>query len=523
MIKGFIFLYGPPCAGKSSVGKLLASSLDVPFYDLDLIVEELSNSSIEKIFIESGEAVFRQWELAALLDTLHRPPGVVALGGGTLTTSEASKLASSGGSIILLVAEEAALLRRLEVACSKRPLLTNNIKEGLHKLLLARDSHYKAFPNKVDTTHITPEEAAWQSQIKLGIFRVHSPYYSYDVYVDLGGLSQIGFAIQSRGITGTLEIVSDSNVTPLYAEEVRGILSSHNYRTELIEIPAGEDSKSVNVAELLWHEFLKSKLERNDTIIALGGGVVGDLAGFCAATFLRGIAWVNIPTSLLAMIDSSIGGKTGINISGGKNLVGSFHHPKMVMIDPNILSTLPDREFRCGLAEVVKLGVVGDPELFRSTPDLSRDNVGQIEEAIKRAMAVKIRIVEADPDERGLRASLNFGHTIGHAIEAASGYQLRHGEAISIGMVCETQLADRLGIASHGLLEEICSTLKSLCLPTVIPPSIDWRIMRDTMYLDKKRRGGRIRFTLPVKIGKVEIGVEMDDSQISWLMKEFCL
>jgi 3-dehydroquinate synthase len=300
-------------------------------------------------------------------------------------------------------------------------------------------------------------------------------------------------------------------------------LTGFNYRTELIEIPAGEDSKSVIGAELLWREFSKSKLDRNSTIIALGGGVVGDLAGFCAATFLRGIAWVNIPTSLLAMIDSSIGGKTGINSSGGKNLVGSFHSPKLVMVDPNILSTLPDREFRCGLAEVVKHGVIGDPGLFRSTLGLSRDNMGRLEEVVRRAMAVKIRIVEADPYELGLRASLNFGHTIGHAIEMASGYQLRHGEAISIGMVCETRLADRLGIAPHGLLEEICFTLKSLRLPTGIPSSIDWQIMRDAMDLDKKKSGGRIRFTLPVRVGKVEMGVEIGDSQISQIMKESCL
>ncbi|OQY30916.1 MAG: 3-dehydroquinate synthase [Anaerolineaceae bacterium 4572_5.2] len=265
----------------------------------------------------------------------------------------------------------------------------------------------------------------------------------------------------------------------------------------------------------LWNAFLEAKIERGSTVVALGGGVVGDLAGFAAATFLRGVNWVNVPTSLLAMVDSSLGGKTGADLPQGKNLVGAFHAPRLVLVDPETLSTLPEVELRNGLAEVIKHGVIGAPELFRDLTDLTGfQNLSGLSgldwtEIVRRAMAVKIKIIEEDPYEQGLRQSLNFGHTIGHAVELASDFTLRHGEAVAIGMVAEARLAEEMGVAKSGLEKKITSTLRGLGLPTEIPPGLDEKRIQHALQRDKKKSGGVVRFALPVRVGEVRVGVEV--------------
>jgi len=248
-------------------------------------------------------------------------------------------------------------------------------------------------------------------------------------------------------------------------------------------------------------------LERGSLLLALGGGVVGDLSGFAASAYLRGVAWVNLPTTLLAMVDAAIGGKTGVDLPQGKNLVGAFYPPRAVLADPLTLNTLPVEEIRSGMAEVVKHAVIGDADLLNACAAGLDGLAGRWEWLVRRAAAVKVRVIEADPYEQGLREVLNFGHTLGHALEKASHYRLRHGEAVAIGMVWETRLAERLGLAQAGLSSRLAEVLGRIGLPVQPPPGLAAEEIRAAMRVDKKRRGGELRFSLPRAAGQVEYGV----------------
>jgi 3-dehydroquinate synthase len=273
----------------------------------------------------------------------------------------------------------------------------------------------------------------------------------------------------------------------------------------MITVPAGEAYKTLETVQRLWHGFLEHGLDRKSTVIALGGGVVGDLAGFAASTYMRGIHWMVLPTSLLSMVDASLGGKTGFDLPEGKNLIGSFYPPKLVLADPQLLKTLPEAELISGMAEVVKHGIIADPELF-ALCTCGLDSVREeLEQVVKRAMAVKIRVIEEDPYEKGFRAALNLGHTVGHAVELVSQFNLRHGEAIAIGMVTEAKLAEKLNLASKGLSDRISHVLTTLGLPVEIPANLPREEILRAMRVDKKKNAASIRFALPVEIGKVEL------------------
>ncbi len=327
----------------------------------------------------------------------------------------------------------------------------------------------------------------------------------------LNRMEEIGRTIHSYHNPGCqVAIITDDHVGPLYADRVAQSLITEGYEAGVIQIPSGEDHKTLNTVAFLWDELIRLRLDRKSLIIALGGGVVSDVAGFAAATFLRGIPWIGIPTSLLAVVDASIGGKTGIDLTQGKNLVGSFHFPCQVLIFPEVVDTLPIEEFRNGLAEVVKHGVVGDPVLFEICKQGEAYIRANLSQMIIRAMAVKTAIVQVDPFEANRRAELNFGHTIGHGLEVLSNYVLRHGEAVSIGMVVETALSERIGLARSGLRNEIASLLDAIGLPTSLPSDFGIDRLVAAMQMDKKRVGGVIHFSLPVEIGKVRSGIRID-------------
>ena len=511
------FLYGPPGSGKTTTGRILAKRLNLPFWDLDAETEAQAGMSLPHIFDRGGEGRLRDQERLALDDVLTRGPGVIALGGGALLDPESLARVQCAGRILCLTASEDTLARRLGGQEIDRPLLRGNGGERLHQVLATRETHYRSFPRQLSTEGSDPEQSAWEAQLRLGVFHIRGMGRGCDVRVQSGGIRSLGNVIREMGLRGPVVVVTDRNVGPRYALECVAGLRSSGFRAGHITLPSGEASKVLAQVVRLWQSFQELGVDRESTVVGLGGGVVGDLAGFAAATFLRGVPWVSAPTSLLAMVDASLGGKTAINLGKGKNLIGAFHGPQLVMTDPDTLRTLPDAEWRSGMAEVVKHGVVGDPTLLEmASAGLDHFKL-RTEDVIPRAMAVKVSVVEADPYERDVRATLNFGHTVGHGLEVASHFRLRHGEAVAIGMAAEARLAERIGLASGGLATPLAEILSASGLPTEIPHSIDRHAVVRAMTLDKKRKDGQVRFALPVAFGRVLPSVEAE-GWADWIM-----
>jgi len=498
-----IFLYGPPGTGKSTIGRKLARNLKLPFADLDRAIETKAGKSIAQIMEQQGETTFRDLETHALKETLKDAiDQVIALGGGALLREENRVVTEANGDVILLMAELPTLLERVQYNAGKRPLLAGDTKSKLTSLLEKRRDHYNSFPWKIQVDRKTLEQNVHEAQMVLGRYHL-SAMGEYDVIVDPVS------SVKNFPILNPI-LVTDDQIARFHGETIVELLRSAGFSPKLITIPAGEAHKNIETIQKLWHEFLEQGLDRKSTVIALGGGVIGDLAGFAAATYMRGINWVCIPTTLLSMVDASLGGKTGFDLPQGKNLIGAFYPPKLVLADPQLLKTLPEAEFISGMAEVVKHGVISDPELFDLCAQGLECIQDNLEQVVKRAMAVKIRIIEEDPYEKGFRAALNLGHTVGHAVELASKFELRHGEAIAIGMVSEAQFAERRGIAKKGLSDEIAAVLTKLGLPIRIPDELPREEILRSMQVDKKKHAAGIRFALPVEVGKVEL-VDVDD------------
>ena len=319
-------------------------------------------------------------------------------------------------------------------------------------------------------------------------------------------------------------LITDSNVGPLYAEKVRTQLEKGS--SEVLTIPAGESNKTRESWARLTDQMLAKKFGRDSVVIALGGGVVGDLAGFVAATFMRGIPVIQIPTTLVAMVDASIGGKTAVDTPAGKNLVGAFHPPAVVLVDPQLLTTLPLREMRAGFAEIVKHGVIADDVYLREVASGASEMLSaggsasdRMLSLIVRSVEIKADIVSRDEREEGLRKNLNFGHTIGHAVELVSGYSLLHGEAVAIGMALEGRLAEQIGVAKAGTAATIVNALQSAGLPTDLPTGFEPEEVIEAMKSDKKGVSGKTRFALPLRVGAMagaETGwsVQVGDDQL---------
>ena len=335
---------------------------------------------------------------------------------------------------------------------------------------------------------------------------------SYEIKIGSGLLRNLGRYCADLKLGSRCAVISDRNVAPRFAKAVQASLKKAGFESVLITVPAGETAKRIKVVEQCYDALAKHRLERKSFIVALGGGVVGDLAGFVAATYLRGIAFVQVPTTLLAQVDSSVGGKVGVNLKSGKNLVGSFHQPRLGLCDIDTLRTLPTRELRAGLAEVIKYGIIYDATLFeqleRDLAKLLKRNPKTLTEVIARCCEIKAEVVGQDETESGLRAILNFGHTIGHAIENISGYgKYLHGEAISIGQVAAASIsAGMLGL-TPAETERIRYIFKKADLPTQIRlDAIQRKKLLSAMRLDKKVSGGEIKFVLAKRIGETVWG-----------------
>jgi 3-dehydroquinate synthase len=509
-----IYLYGPPGSGKTTIGKRLAEVLGRPFVDLDDQIIDQANQSIAEIFSSEGEAGFRRRELRALENEIEPNNSVIALGGGALLSTAARNWAETHGTIICLQAEFDELVRRLgNNQDDHRPLLDGDKTDQLKQLLKNRHDHYQSFPLVVGTDGQKIDALVVTIQRKLGLFHVQSMNSAYDVRVADGLLSQIGPLCREQNLTGPIAIVTDQHVAPFHLKPVIASLQNAGYTAFSFVIEPGEENKTLQTVQSIWNFFIQSGVDRTSTVMALGGGVVGDMTGFAAATFLRGVPWVNVPTTLLSMVDSSLGGKTGIDLPQAKNLVGAFYPPRLVVADPMVLQTLPERELCGGLAETIKHGIISDPDLFQKCEAGLASIRQQLSSVVPQGMAVKVKIIEIDPFEKGLRQALNLGHTIGHGVEIASDFHLSHGEAVAIGMAAEAKLAEKIGLGCDGLTQQITTAIKNLKLPTEIPVEISKERILAAMTLDKKRASGKVRFALPVRVGEVKTGVWVEDWQ----------
>jgi len=430
----------------------------------------------------------------------------------------------ASGLLICLSARPEVVLQRLAQA-SDRPLLATSYRQQrITSLLLERTAAYNAIPHQLDTSDLSVAQVAEQV-VRLarrqgpGPIRIPvcHPGGRYEIVVADGLLIEAGHLLVEAGLpAGRCAVVTNPDIGAAHGERLLAGLAEAGFDPLLIHIPEGEAHKTLATVAGLYDRFIAAGLDRRSPIIALGGGVVGDVTGFAAATYLRGAPFVQVPTSLLAMVDASVGGKTGVDLPQGKNLVGAFKQPAGVIIDPEVLSTLPAAEFRSGLGEVVKHGIIANPTLFADLEAGVSESLGDL---VAEAVRVKVTVVESDPFEQGRRAVLNLGHTFAHALEVLSDYQLRHGEAVSIGLAAATRLAARLEECDPALVSRVEGLLTRLDLATRTSGPTPQQVLA-AMRTDKKRVGNRLRFVLPRAIGDVDLFDDVPENAVVAVITE---
>lgn len=523
-----LVLIGLMGSGKTAVGRRLAERLGRPFVDLDDEIAAAAGRSIPELFDTEGEAGFRAREAAAVATVAARSGQVIATGGGVVLDSDNIAALRASGAVVWLDVELDELARRVGEG-ARRPLLTGDPAGRLMALADERAPRYRAAAHHVVAAGGSREQVAedvlsWFLARPSEIHRIAVPLpgAAYEVSVGRGLLDRLPELLARPPRARRALLVSQSEVFARYGPRVEAGLKALGLTVRETIVPDGEAAKSVETLRELWTAASALPLSRDDLVVALGGGVVGDLAGFAAATWNRGVAVVQLPTTLLAQVDAAVGGKTGINLPEGKNLVGAFHQPVGVVADIATLATLPSRELRSGLGEVVKYGFIADPvvlELAERHPQrLLAGDEELLTDLVRRGVAVKARIVAADERESGERALLNYGHTIGHAIETLTGYRVyRHGEAVALGMVAAARLAELLGLADPGLAGRTATVLSGLCLPTggvVLDPDEVWAVLAR----DKKAREG-VRFVLCRAPGEPVIVDEPDRAAVDEVLR----
>ncbi len=516
-----VILTGFMGTGKTAVGRIVARRMGWQFLDTDEEIERHEGMSIPELFQKHGEDYFRVLEQAWCRNLGSMREVVVATGGGMPVSPVNRKMLFAAGTPIHLTCSPAEIRARVGSAIS-RPLLDGkDVGRTIEELLQKRRPAYSAVPFHVDTTALSEDEAAERviAIVKHSGDTVNytavttSDRGGYPLLLGHGALHRIGDVLRDRGITSRLAVVTDTNVAPLYLHDVMSSLESVGFAPFACTIEAGEQSKSLAGLTDLYSAFVAGGLDRRGAVVALGGGVVGDLAGFAAATYMRGVALVQCPTTLLAMVDSSVGGKTGIDLVQGKNLAGSFKQPLAVVADTKTLHTLPPSETRMGMAELIKHAVIGDPDVFR----LLERGVPLSPELVQRSVAVKIRVVETDPFESGLREVLNLGHTVGHALEKCSRYGMAHGDAVAVGIVAAARISARMGLCSEDVVERIERLLGAVGLP--LRHRFSPKDLIEAMLADKKVVEGRMRFVLISDVGAVVHGRSVDPGLVEEILE----
>ena len=528
-----IILTGFMGTGKSTIGRSLADLLGHQFVDSDDLISQRTGRSIAALFEEEGEAAFRAYERSIVREFAGKRHLVIATGGGLMVDPLNAVLLGRDNIVFCLNASPEEILSRVENDGTRRPLLqAPEPRDRVTQLLSQRAEAYGHF-NQVETTGKQPEQIVVEieesvrqlvksgewPQSAIGHIQVRYPGGRYPVLVGHGLLSRLDQFLDEPGRT---VIVTDSNVGPLHAHRL-----DYLDPLKVITVPAGEEHKSLETVRGLYSTLVACGVDRQTTIIALGGGVVGDMAGFAAATFMRGLPFLQCPTTLLAMVDASVGAKTGVDLPEGKNLVGAFKQPRAVVADLDTLATLDPVDFHAGLSEIVKHGLIASPAILdqleggRVTQGgrVGIETVrppGEIDllALIVEAILIKRDVVEADPFEAGRRKVLNLGHTFAHAIEQVSGYKVRHGQAVAMGLVAATNLSTQLELCRPELQSRIEYLLTGLRLPVSIPAGLPPRKLLKAMGSDKKKAGGRLQFVLIREVGDVFVSGDVPEAAV---------
>lgn len=516
-----VVLIGFMGVGKTSVGEELARRLGWPFYDTDALIQQRTGRTIPEIFRLHGERAFRAVEREVVAEVSRISPAVIACGGGVaLDPANVAELRQRGR-IVLLEADLPEVLDRVGAARS-RPLLQDDPARRASDLLAERSPRYRAVADLVvDTTGLRVPEVAQRvlelvAEAERRTVWVELAYHRYPVHVGEGILPLVAPEILRAGAR-RVALLTHPHLLELYGERLCMALRAWGIEPHPITVPPGERSKTLAAARRVYGAMAALRLDRTSGVLTLGGGVVGDLGGFVAGTYMRGIPLFHLPTTLLAQVDASVGGKAALNVVA-RNLVGVFWQPQAVVADVATLRTLTPRTLRAGLAEAIKHAAIADSDLFgwleAHLREVVRHRPEALTELVARNVAIKARFVAADDRETsGVREALNFGHTVGHALEAATNYRIPHGDAVAIGMVVETQVAVRLGLLRPEEAHRVRALLDRAGLPVRVP-TVPAPELVSRMMLDKKVRSGRLRFALIEAIGRYRTGVEVEPALV---------
>ena len=503
--------------GKTTVGKLLAEKLGRQFIDTDDLIEERQGLTIPEIFDQLGEPAFRQME-AEIARELGQRQGLVISTGGRLMLDPANVEALSvNGRVFCLVATPQEILSRIEGDTDHhRPLLdVPNPGEQIVELLQERKKGYQRFL-KMTTDEKQPADITTDlldfMQRSQKHFAIEIPSYPHEYIVGNGILP---FTRQLAGTDGMLVVITDTAVGEMYGQSCGAI-------DHLITIPESRQKKTLATVQDVYDQLVDIGFDRSGTIMALGGSVIGDIAGFVAATYMRGVNLVQCPTSLLAMADTSIGGKNSLDLAQGKNLIGSFKQPSLVIADVATLNTLPVEELISGMAEIIKHGLLADTDLLEKVEkgawspknESLHSSYSELQALVAQSIQVKISYVQKDPFDEGIRKQLNMGHTFAHAIEKVSNNAIRHGEAVAMGIAAATDLSVRLGYCDQQLKNRIDLVLKKVGLPNRIPDTLSPQAILDAMRKDKKKLAQSLRLVLPIKVGQVFVADDIDTQEL---------
>ncbi len=517
-----IILAGFMGTGKSVLAELLSQRLGLSSVDTDAMIQEQAGTSVGEIFATRGEPYFRDLETAVLCQLATEDGLVISTGGGVLLREQNVELLRQMGPIICLHASAETIMERT-AASDERPLLNrSDAADEIRRLLAERDEAYRQADYHITTDGLTPQQVMDAVEETVtgdarGLFLSPEPVEipvelgedSYTIHIGAGLLDAVGTIVGPDEAGQQAAVITDDNLEKLYAPVVARSLEEAGWEVCSLAVPSGEGSKTLATAGQLCEQLAEAGLDRGSVVFAVGGGMVGDLAGFVAAVYMRGIRFIQVPTSLLAQVDASVGGKVAVDLPRGKNLVGAFHQPQAVIIDTNTLQTLEDRQLRSGLGEVIKHAAIADEAMFGYLEEnlgrLRKGDAVSLKYVLARNCQIKAEVVAADPHEQGRRAVLNFGHTIGHALErAAPRWQLSHGEAVAAGMVAESKVAAEKGLSDASVVQR----LQQLTAQVGLQPDlseVDLQQARAAMSVDKKVRGQRLRLPVVPRIGEVTL------------------